>query len=110
MCLTLFAVASQFFYFSWKSLHLATWATPTFADSPSMSLEVGQLAAAIIQVKLCPYDEEEPAIWFRRIEAQFAAAGIKSQKKAHIRQCSCQPAKAQRSESTTPSFLSKLPL
>jgi hypothetical protein len=30
------------------------------------------------QVIICPYDEEEPAIWFRLIEAQFAAAGIKS--------------------------------
>ncbi len=37
-------------------------------------------AAAMSQVKLCPYDEEEPHIWFRLIEAQFAAAGIKSQK------------------------------
>jgi hypothetical protein len=37
-------------------------------------------AAATAQVKLCPYDEEEPDIWFRLIEAQFAAAGIKSQK------------------------------
>jgi hypothetical protein len=37
-------------------------------------------AAATSQVKLCPYDEEEPAIWFRLIEVQFAAAGIKSQK------------------------------
>jgi hypothetical protein len=37
-------------------------------------------AAATTQVKLCPYDEEEPHIWFRLIEAQFAAAGIKSQK------------------------------
>jgi hypothetical protein len=37
-------------------------------------------AAAISQVKLCPYDDEEPHIWFRLIEAQFAAAGIKSQK------------------------------
>jgi hypothetical protein len=35
-------------------------------------------AAATSQVKLCPYDEEEP--WFSLIEAQFAAAGIKSQK------------------------------
>jgi hypothetical protein len=31
-------------------------------------------------VKLCPYDKEEPHIWFRLIEAQFAAAGIRSQK------------------------------
>jgi hypothetical protein len=37
-------------------------------------------AAATSQVKLCPYDEEEPHIWFRLIETQFAAAGIKSQK------------------------------
>ncbi len=37
-------------------------------------------AAATPQVKLCPYDEEEPHIWFRLIEAQFAVAGIKSQK------------------------------
>jgi hypothetical protein len=33
-------------------------------------------AAATSQVKLCPYDEEELAIWFCLIEAQFAAAGI----------------------------------
>jgi hypothetical protein len=37
-------------------------------------------AAATVQDKLCPYDEEEPHIWFRLIEAQFAAAGIRSQK------------------------------
>jgi hypothetical protein len=38
------------------------------------------VAAATSQVKLCPYDEEEPHIWFRLIEAQFAAAGIRYQK------------------------------
>jgi hypothetical protein len=37
-------------------------------------------AAATAEVKLFPYDGEEPYIWFRLIEAQFAAAGIKSQK------------------------------
>jgi hypothetical protein len=37
-------------------------------------------AAATTQVKLCPDDEEEPHIWFRLVEAQLAAAGIKSQK------------------------------
>jgi hypothetical protein len=37
-------------------------------------------AAATTHVKLCPYDEEEPHIRFRLIEAQFAAAGIRSQK------------------------------
>jgi hypothetical protein len=47
-----------------------------------MYLEVGQpvVAAATTQIKLCPYDEEEPAIWFCLIKAQFAAAGIKTQK------------------------------
>ncbi len=38
------------------------------------------VAAATSQVKGCPSDEEEPHIWFHLIEAQFAAAGIKSQK------------------------------
>jgi hypothetical protein len=43
--------------------------------------------AATAQVKLCPYNEEEPHIWFRLIEAQFAAGGIKSQKlKLKLRQ------------------------
>jgi hypothetical protein len=37
-------------------------------------------SAATSQVKLCPYDEEELAIWFRLIEAQFISAGIKWQK------------------------------
>jgi hypothetical protein len=47
-----------------------------------MSLEVGQpeAMAAMTQVKLCPYDEEEPAIWFHFIEAQFAKTDIKMQK------------------------------
>jgi hypothetical protein len=38
------------------------------------------VAAATAQVNLCPYDEEELAIWFRLIQSQFAAAGMKSQK------------------------------
>jgi hypothetical protein len=37
-------------------------------------------AAVTTQVKLYPYDEEEPHIWFRLIEAQFVAAGIRSKK------------------------------
>jgi hypothetical protein len=37
-------------------------------------------AAATAQVKLCPYNWAELHLWFRLIEAQFAAAGIKSQK------------------------------
>jgi hypothetical protein len=36
--------------------------------------------AATAQVKLCPYDEKESHIWFHLIKAQFAVAGIKSQK------------------------------
>ncbi len=43
-------------------------------------------AAAPSEVKLCPYDEEEPAIWFRLIEAQFAAAGIRTQKLKYAKQ------------------------
>jgi hypothetical protein len=77
--LTLFAVTSQFFYSSWEVLHLAAWAIPTFANSPTMAQEVGQLTTAMTKVRLCPYNEEEPAIWCCLIEAQFAAAGIKSQ-------------------------------
>jgi hypothetical protein len=48
-----------------------------------MAQQVSQdLAAAVTpsQVKLCPCNEEEPAIWFRLIEAQFATNGIKTQK------------------------------
>jgi hypothetical protein len=37
-------------------------------------------AAATTPVKLCPYNKGEPHIWFRLIKAQFAAAGIRSQK------------------------------
>jgi hypothetical protein len=37
-------------------------------------------SAATSQIKLCPYNEEEPHIWFRFIEAQFAATEIKLQK------------------------------
>jgi hypothetical protein len=36
--------------------------------------------AVTAQVKLCPYDEEEPHVWFRLIEAQFAAAKIRYEK------------------------------
>jgi hypothetical protein len=45
-----------------------------------MTQEVGQLSVATTHVKLCSYNEEEPAIWFCLIDAQFAAADIKSQK------------------------------
>jgi hypothetical protein len=36
--------------------------------------------AATSEVKLCPYDEEELAIWLHLIKAQVTNAGIRSQK------------------------------
>jgi hypothetical protein len=77
----MFPVAASFFCFPWEDLNLTTWAAPTFTTSPNMSLEVGQPVAAIAttQVKLCPYDEEELAIRFHLIKAQFASVGIKTQ-------------------------------
>jgi hypothetical protein len=59
------------------------WTLPTFSEASNMSREdltAPVDAAATAQVKLCPYDEEEPHIWFCLIEAEFATAGIKSQK------------------------------
>jgi hypothetical protein len=56
---------------------------PTFfnlANTTHEDLTSPVAAAATSQVKRCPYDEEEPHIWFCLIKAQFAAAGIKSQK------------------------------
>jgi hypothetical protein len=59
------------------------WTFPTISDLANMTREdfTSPVAvAATAQVKLCPYNEEEPHIWFRLIEAQFAAGGIKSQR------------------------------
>jgi hypothetical protein len=59
------------------------WTLPAFSELSNMSpndLTNPVAAVATAQVKLCPYDEEEPHIWFCLIEAQFAAAGIRSQK------------------------------
>jgi hypothetical protein len=41
-----------------------------------------KLAAALApsQLMLCPYNEEEPAIWFRLIQAQFSVVGFRSKK------------------------------
>jgi hypothetical protein len=75
-------VASNF-YSSWDKCPTNFWTLPTFSDLENMTREdltSPVAAAATSQVKLCPYDEEEPHIWFHLIEAQFAAAGIKSQK------------------------------
>jgi hypothetical protein len=72
-----------FFYSSRDERPANLWTLPTFSDLANMTredLNSPVAAAATAQVKLCPYDEEEPHIWFPLIEAQFAAAGIKSQK------------------------------
>jgi hypothetical protein len=89
-CYTLFLVLVVFLL-QWLPVltHLGTSALqttqtlPAFSDIQSMSqndLTHSVAAAAITQVKLCLYDNEEPHIWFRLSEAQFPAAGIKSQK------------------------------
>jgi hypothetical protein len=68
----------QFLFFVGRVPNL--WTLPTFSDHQNMTREdltSPVAAAATSQVKLCPYDEEEPHIWFCLIEAQFAAAGIK---------------------------------
>jgi hypothetical protein len=58
-------------------------------------------AAATAQVKLCPHDEEEPHIWFRLIEAQFAVAGIRSQKLKYANALANLPKQALRDISDT---------
>ncbi len=68
---------------SWDECPTNLWTLPTFSEHSNMArniLATPAAAAATAQVKLCPYDEEEPHIWFHLIEAQFAAAGIRSQK------------------------------
>ncbi len=75
-------VASNF-YSLWDECPTNLWTLQTFSDLANMTREdlASPVAAtATSQVKLCPYDEEKPHIWFRLIEAQLAAAGIKSQK------------------------------
>jgi hypothetical protein len=75
-------VAAPFFS-SWDEGLSTLWISPAFSVLSNMSqndLVQPVVAAATSQAKLCPYDEEEPHIWFRLIEPQFAAAGIRSQK------------------------------
>jgi hypothetical protein len=65
------------------NISLQLFGLPLLFFSHSISLsDNGQTvaAAATSQVKLCLYNEEEPTIWFRLTEAQFAMAGIKSKK------------------------------
>jgi hypothetical protein len=71
-------------YSSWDECPSNLWTLPTFSELANMNRDdftSPVAAAATAQAKLCPYDEEEPHIWFRLIEAQFAAVGIKSQLK-----------------------------
>jgi hypothetical protein len=73
-------VASNF-YSSWDKCPSNLWTLPNFSELANMSRDnlTFPVAAATPKVKLRPYNEEEPHIWFRLIMAQFAAAGIKSQ-------------------------------
>ncbi len=71
------------FYSLWDECLTNLWTLPAFSDLANMThedLTSPVAAAATSQVKLCPYHEEVPHIWFHLIKAQFAAAGIKSQK------------------------------
>ncbi len=71
------------FYSSWDECPTNLWTLPTFSNLANLTCEdlnSPVAVAATSQVELCPYDEEELHIWFSLIEAQFAAAGIKSQK------------------------------
>jgi hypothetical protein len=72
-------VAASFF-FSWDDGLSTLWISPAFSVPSNMAqndLVQPVAVAATSQVKLCHYDEEEPHIWFRLIQAQFAAAGIR---------------------------------
>ncbi len=71
------------FYSSWDECPSNLWTLPTFSELANISrddLTSPIAAAATAQFTPCPYDDEELHIWFRLIEVQFAAAGIKSQK------------------------------
>ncbi len=75
--------AATNFYFSWDECPTNFWTLPDFSEPTNVTwddLTTPVAAAATTQVKLYPYDEEEPHIWFRLIEAQFVAAGIRSKK------------------------------
>jgi hypothetical protein len=66
-----FTVASPFLLSSREQFPAIAWAAPSFVFSHNMSeTDNGQtvVAAVTSQVKLCAYDEEEKAIWFRLIK------------------------------------------
>jgi hypothetical protein len=74
----LFVVASRFLFIPGNN-SLQLLGLPLLLFSRTTCLSQTAAAAATSQVKLCPYDEEELAIWFRLIEAQFTSVYIKSQ-------------------------------
>jgi hypothetical protein len=58
-------IVAAIFCSSWDECPTNLWTLPVFSDFPNMALNdlVQPLAAAVTsQVKLCPYDEEEPHI------------------------------------------------
>jgi hypothetical protein len=60
----------HFFNSSWDECPTNLWTLPTFSNCENITREDlthPVAAAATSQVKLCPYDEEEPHIWFRLI-------------------------------------------
>ncbi len=71
------------FYSSWDEYPSNLWTLSAFYEISTLThdgLTHPVAAAATAQVKLCPYDEQEPHIWFCLIKAQFAATEIRSQK------------------------------
>jgi hypothetical protein len=59
-------------YSSWDECPSNLWTLPTFSKLANMNcddLTSPVTAAATAQGKLCPYNEEEPHIWFGLIEA-----------------------------------------
>jgi hypothetical protein len=66
LCAPSFIVAA-IFCSSWDECPTNLWTLPLFSDFPNMAPNdlVQPVAAAVTsQVKLCPYAEEEPHIWF----------------------------------------------
>jgi hypothetical protein len=68
-------VAAPFFS-SWDEGLSTLWISPAFSVPSNMFQNDLVQPGATSQAKLCPYNEEEPHIWFRLMEAQFASVGI----------------------------------
>jgi hypothetical protein len=82
-------VASNFCS-SWDEYLANLWILPTFSDPQNMScddLTSPVAVAATSQVKLCPYNEEEPHIWFCLMEAQFNPIVTLTQSEGSLSTC-----------------------